>query len=324
MIKLAKNREEWDKFVKENGGHPLQLWGWGELKVASENWSAHRLLIDNIGGAQVLIRKLPKPFKSMAYIPRGPVLVDKSKRTKILDELAQWAREQGSIELKIEPDWTDTDGLKDWKKSKNHILVARTLRINLQQSEEELLAGLRRKTRYSVRKSQKSGVNVRKIVPDTTRSHEDLKTILEIYNETANRAGFSLHKVKYYLDLVKFMGDDNQIYLAEKDGEALAFTWTVRTPAVEFWLYGGANDKGRELEANYALNWQAILYSREAKVAEYDMNGLLNDGISTFKSGFTEDETQLIGTYDKPLSSLYGLYEKTLPAGKAIVRKFHI
>ena len=324
MIKLVENRVEWDDFVKNNGGHPLQLWGWGELKVASENWSAHRLIIDDIGGAQVLIRKLPKPFKSMAYIPRGPVITDKNQRTKVLDELVNWAKEQGSIELKIEPDWVDDEGLTGWKKSKNHILVARTLRINLKQSKEELMTGMRRKTRYSVRKSQKSGVTVRKIDTNLENSMDDLKIILGIYNETANRAGFDLHKVNYYLDLIKFLGNYNQIYLAEKDGEALAFTWTIRTPAVEFWLYGGANDKGRELEANYALNWQAVLASKEAGTAEYDMNGLLNDGISTFKSGFAEEETMMVGTFDKSLSPLYNLYEKALPTGKKIVKKLNL
>ncbi|MCL2173865.1 hypothetical protein FWH58_01000 [Candidatus Saccharibacteria bacterium] len=35
MIKEIKNQTEWDTLVAEQGGHPLQLWAWGELKRAN-------------------------------------------------------------------------------------------------------------------------------------------------------------------------------------------------------------------------------------------------------------------------------------------------
>ena len=318
-MREVENQAEWDDLVCESAGHPLQLWAWGEAKSQSGRWVAHRLWLDGYGGAQVLVRRLPWPFNKLAYIPRGPVVNRAENRQRVLDALISWAKDQGALELKVEPDWVDATGLGAFRKSRNHILMARTLRIDLTKSEEELLAGLRRKTRYSVRKSQKSGVTIRKVEPDFAKNQADFETIMEIYNETANRAGFALHGTKYYADLIKFLGRANQIYLAERDGLPLAFTWTLRTPAVEFWLYGGNNQAGRDTEANYALNWQVILLSKAAGVKEYDMNGLLNDSVSTFKSGFAEEGTTLVGTYDKPLSPLYGLWERILPFGKKLV-----
>ena len=34
MLKIVEitDKNEWDGFININGGHPLQLWGWGELK----------------------------------------------------------------------------------------------------------------------------------------------------------------------------------------------------------------------------------------------------------------------------------------------------
>src|SRR5680860_1141027 len=62
--------------VLDNKGHPLQLWGWGQLK-ASHGWSVDRVLgyegDEVVAGAQVLTRKLPIPFKAISYVPRGPV-----------------------------------------------------------------------------------------------------------------------------------------------------------------------------------------------------------------------------------------------------------
>jgi lipid II:glycine glycyltransferase (peptidoglycan interpeptide bridge formation enzyme) len=59
---------------------------------------------------------------------------------------------------------------------------------------------------------------------------------------------------------------------------------------------------------------------RQAGVRRYDMNGLLNDGVSNFKLGFTSGvEMQLFGTFDAPLSPLYQVWEKMLPFGKKLV-----
>ena len=60
---------------------------------------------------------------------------------------------------------------------------------------------------------------------------------------------------------------------------------------------------------------------KEWGIERYDMNGLLNDGISTFKQGFADHEDWLAGTFDKPLSPLYLAWTKGLPAAKKIVRK---
>ena len=58
---------EWDRIVDAAGGHPLQLWGWGEVK-ASGPWRPVRLKVlgpdgEVAGGAQVLVRRLPAPFR---------------------------------------------------------------------------------------------------------------------------------------------------------------------------------------------------------------------------------------------------------------------
>jgi lipid II:glycine glycyltransferase (peptidoglycan interpeptide bridge formation enzyme) len=56
-------------------------------------------------------------------------------------------------------------------------------------------------------------------------------------------------------------------------------------------------------------------------IERYDFNGLLNDGVSTFKQGFADHETMLVGTYDKPLSPLYSVWTHALPAAKKIIQK---
>ena len=69
------------------------------------------------------------------------------------------------------------------------------------------------------------------------------------------------------------------------------------------------------------LKWHAITKCKEWGIDRYDMNGLLNDGVSTFKQGFADHENMLVGTYDYPLSSLYNAWTKGLPLAKRAVRR---
>lgn len=72
-IEKSDSKVHWNEFVLEQGGHPLQLWGWGDLK-AVYNWEVERFFIvedDATIGAVHLIRKLPKPFGNCCMVPRG-------------------------------------------------------------------------------------------------------------------------------------------------------------------------------------------------------------------------------------------------------------
>ena len=43
-VEACGDQAEWDEYVIDNGGHPLQLWGWGEVK-ASHGWKVERVFV---------------------------------------------------------------------------------------------------------------------------------------------------------------------------------------------------------------------------------------------------------------------------------------
>ena len=308
----------WDDAVMAAGGHPLQLWGWGEVK-ARGNWRVARLIVrennTTIGYCQLLLRPLPWPLRSLAYAPRGPVAKEE-KREVVLNALADYAKKQyGAVALTVEPDWNSMPDLTGWKLSPNPILMARTLVLDLRRSEEDLLADMTKKTRQYVRKSEKAGVRVRQ-----AKSLDDVAACLAIYKATATRARFALHDDHYYEAIFSVLGEHCQIFMAEYEGRVVAFLWLAVSEETVFELYGGMNDEGQQLRANYFLKWSAIRRTKEWGIRRYDMNGLLNDGVSKFKQGFAHHETMLAGSYEKPLSPLYTLWAKGLPAVKKLIR----
>lgn len=308
------DQKVWDARVRENGGHPLQLWGWGEVK-AGHGWRAVRYELSNApwAGAQVLLRTLPKGIGTFAYVPRGPV---GQWGQESIDELAgRMKRDHKAIVLSIEPDTEETLKLKGWKKAKNTVLLPKTLILDLRKSEEALLEDMAKKTRQYIRKSANEGVTVREVA-----SESDLKHCLDIYKETAKRASFELHDDKYYYDIAELLGEHSRVFVAEYQSKIVAFLWLAVSDATAFELYGGVNDEGQTVRANYCLKWTAITALKEQGIVRYDMNGLLNDGVSGFKKSFASHENMLIGTLDKPLSPLYLAWSKGLPLAKKIVR----
>ena len=372
MLKIIEitDRKEWDDFINEHGGHPLQLWGWGELKSQSSNWKVKRVFLKNgeekyidrkkkdhsdiVAAAQILVRKLPFPLRNFAYIPRGALVVSKKpiERARISREIALWASKNikpKPVCLTMEPDWNNGDFelSKGWKKSKNTILIPRTLILNLTQNEDELLAKMSKKTRQYIRKSG-GEVKVRQL-----KTEEEVDRALEIYTETAKRAGFAIHSKDYYHKLYQKMGENSPIFgafiekeqgdsskneednfesgyktpderIAEKlkNQEMVAFLWFAQSDSVAFELYGGMTEAGQKARANYILKWIAIIEMKNRGVKRYDFNGLLNDGISKFKAGFANHEDLLVGTLDFPISKSYFIWSSFLPTAKKIVRKF--
>lgn len=324
MISLMEcnNREEWDDFVHEHDGHPLQLWGWGETKAA-HNWRAVRLFAADadgkfVGGAQLLVRKLPWPFKALVYVPRGPVGKEQYAGG-LLDALSSYAKnEYGAVGVTIEPDWTHLPVLPHgWVKSENTILIPDTLILDLTKTEDQLLEPMNKKTRQYIRKSSgEEGVKIVQI-----KDREELEKCMGIYRETARRAGFALHGDDYYYDVFTNLGEASPVFAAYKDGWPIAFLWLAISASTAFELYGGMNEIGQELRANYALKWHAIRKMKEWGVERYDMNGLVSDGVSNFKRSFADHEDTLVGTYDKPLSPLYVVWAKGLPLAKKLLRK---
>lgn len=317
-LRACDTQQEWDDYILEHSGHPLQLWSWGEVKAA-HGWKALRLfaLVDGevIGAAQVLVRSLPSPFRSFSYIPRGPLFHAKYKEEQ-LESIAQYVKEQyHSVALSIEPDSNEFTVQKPWVRSTNKVLSAETILLDLNKSEDELLSDMAKKTRQYIRKSSQE-IEVRRV-----KTHDDLKACLDLYKQTAKRAGFNLHTDAYYIDVFEKMDEYSPIFMAISREIPVAFLWLAVSEETAYELYGGMNEEGQSLRANYALKWHAIQKVKEWGIHRYDFGGLVAGGVSNFKQGWSKDITEFPGTFDRPLSPLYILWSKGLPFAKRVLQK---
>ena len=322
MIELQKctDKEQWDDYILEHEGHPLQLWGWGQVK-AGHGWSAERVFAYDgedkvVGAAQVLIRKLPLPFRSFAYVPRGPI-VEKAHHSEFLEGLANLVkRDYRSVALSVEPNSFEFDVPTGWKRSTNKILSADTMLLDITKSESDLLADMAKKTRQYIRKSAAEGITIKQI-----HTRDEIEECLHIFRQTAERAKFNLHQNQYYFDVFNLMEDNSPVFAAYLEGKPVAFLWMSISADVAYELYGGMNEDGQRLRVNYALKWHVIRKVKEWGLSQYDFGGLVVGGVSVFKQGWASEETSFAGTFDKALSPAYYLWSKGLPKAKAILQR---
>lgn len=311
QIRETKDRAEWSELVERLEAHPLQSWQWGELKAATGPWTAHRIVLSedgqDVAGAQILVRSLPFPFGSISYVPRGPFSPDQARLPQVADEVAAWCKKNiKSVSVKIDPAVTELNLSADWRPSER-VLVAKTAVMDITPSEDDIMKSIpNRKCRQYIRKAGRDGVTCR------PGEASDLDEILSLYHATAEADGFALHEDEFYRAAFEQLDGVSQLFVSEFEGRMQSFLWNITTTDMAFELWGAVSDEGKRTRANYLLKWEAIKAAKERGAKRYDLNGLLNDGISDFKMLFVRDQTTWVGSFDKPLSPLYGAMNKAL------------
>lgn len=319
-VRTIQDRGEWDRLVESFGGNPFQLWGWGQVKAETGSWTALHLAVDvageTVGGAMVLLRDLPFPFRMLAYVPRGPFGRPEAL-TAVADAVTTHVgAHTPSVSITFEPNIDESEAFapKGGQPSSTDIFLPSTLIIDLTQEEDALIADMAKKTRYAVRRSLRDGLSVRKV-----ETGADLETVLDIYDETAQRADFPLHNRDYYRTIHRELGQASQIYIASLEDRAVAFLWVLATGTTALDLYGGSNDAGLRGNANYGIKWEAMRDQKAGGVKFYDLNGLLDEGVSHFKKGFASHVTQLHGGVEVPLSRLHPVWATLLPKARTAI-----
>jgi peptidoglycan pentaglycine glycine transferase (the first glycine) len=287
---------DWEQFIEKShpDAHLLQTAAWVRLKSAF-GWQAEGVRAGDFG-AMVLFRRLPLGI-SIAYLPRGPVPSTTAALSKLLPALDNLSRIRRAVFLRVEPDIvgdpSTTNDLRrlGFQSSSNTVQPPRTIRIDLQGSEEEILARMKPKTRYNIRLAGRHGVSV--------SSSEDIDAFARLMNTTGVRDSFSVHSAKYYQKAYsEFTPHRNvELLMAHFQGEPLAGLMAFAQGKRAWYLYGASSDLHREVMAPYLLQWEAMRWARARGCTEYDLWGIPDTDEETLEKQFTTRQDGLWGVY---------------------------
>ncbi len=300
--------EAWDRAAAQGpGGHVMQSSVWAAIRE-EQGWTAE-FLRPGGGHALVLWRPLPGGLR-FGYCPRGPVASD-AALPEVLRALAEHAKETaGALVLKVDLERT-ADAAGAALRSAGFVrgpdiqpVVATLERPLVDGAPDDLMAGLEKDTRWSVRQPEKRGVQV---YPGT--SDEDLGAFYGLYALTGRRAGFITRTETYYRTVWRRLIDADlaTLWLADHEGRPVAGAMTWHCGDREVYQYGATNDAGRKVYAAYGLLWRCMLEANARGAKTFDFGGIPADpsdasdpmhGPYQFKKGFGGTVTRWVGAHD--------------------------
>ena len=314
-------RAEWDGWLGSSpgGGHVLQSYEWGEFK-RRQGWRPIRLVLERkgevVGLGQFLAYNTAPVPGVLLYSPKGPWLPWHNEEAvrAFFKGVRIVAERVGAHTVKIEPEVLEQQ--KDVKvlledvgfhKARYDLNIKSTLAVDLNRSEEDLLAKMKSRTRYNVRLAARKGVEVVE-----SELEESFQTFYEWMKTTSERKeGYVLRRSRDYLhSVMRAMHDAGRghLFFAEHEGTPLAGMYVFTFGEKYWYMYGASSDEKRNLKPNYILQWEVMRWAKERGLTHYDMVGVpkpedLDEssslwGVYKFKEGFGGELVDTIGCFD--------------------------
>ena len=247
-------------------------------------------------------------------IPCGPVINWSNEKAvkEAMDTITAIAKENNCVFVRVRPQLLGTDEnlalLKKlgFRQSPMHLAAEHTVIIDLTKPEDQLLAEMRRQTRYEIKQAKKQGIIIEK-----SNSEETFKEFHKVQVETAKRKGFIPPKIQNLLAEREAFGDDAQIYIAyTAEREPIAYGLILKDINEAEYFEAASTDLNRRLPGAYALIWQVIEDLKKTDIKRFNLYGIAPQGqphhryagVTTFKTGFSNARTEYVPAHDFVIS----------------------
>lgn len=248
-------------------------------------------------------------------IPCGPLVdFNDSKMVKtVFDKITEIAKKEKCVFVRLRPQLAaDAKNLKlleklGLKKSPMHLAAEHTVMIDLTKSEDELLANMRRQTRYEVRRADKVGIKV-----SVSNDEEIFKEFQKIQAETAKRQNFVPPSLKTLLAEKEAFGDNIVIYKAMLEEEPVAYGLIIKNGLEADYYEAASTLLNRKMPGAYALLWQAMRDLKKEGYQRFNLWGIAPAdqpnhryaGVTTFKTGFGGEVVEFVPAHDLVISKM--------------------
>jgi peptidoglycan pentaglycine glycine transferase (the first glycine) len=319
---FIKDKDVWEKFVLSfPAASFLQSWHWGEVHSALGK-KIFRLGFfekQKLTGACLLIKQEAKRGFYLEC-PGGP-LIDWAKpiyQEEFLKQIKEIGLSENCVFVRVRPQILETLANRllfkkvGFVPAPMHLHAELTIQLDLSKNEEQLLRGMRKNTRYLVKKAIKENLMV-----EQSTDLKDIEALYQLQLETVQRSHFTPFTKRFFLEEFKAFLKDDQIRLFKGiyKNKILAAALIVFYGQEAVYHYSGSSLRFRKIPVSYALQWAAIKEAKRRGCQRYNFWGVapLNKpkhrfaGVSLFKRGFGGEEVNYLHAHDLPLNLRYGL-----------------
>lgn len=312
--------EKWNDLIAANpdGGNVLQGREFMQQK-AEAGWTIRYVMIDS--RAVAIMEKPSFGLGKVWYAPKGPSTTSPDDLAGLLAELVPFARKNGVISLKIEPELDhETDMTKLIEVYGLHRTNPiqynySTVLIDLSPSLEDIMKALPQKGRHAIRRAERDGVSVSKVEP----TDENCQIMYDLFCETAKGAHFAIRPPDYYQRFYRHYGDQSGLFFAYFDGKPVAGAFAMVQGCKSMYKDGASVRERTAYGASHLLQWKVIEWAKSKGSEEHDLAGVppiaqLHNprhpfyGMGRFKTSFNKTVTEYVGTYNIPIARWRGVF----------------
>lgn len=312
-VSAADAEATWDEQLRRFADHTIyQSVRWGRYK-RFRGWEPAYFRAESNGVVVAMLQALVRtyPWRTVvAWCPGGPV--------GALEACTRAGMEQIASLLGVRSFYcrcsfarvrsTDDDlSLR----ANGWIRPARTLSANmtavwdLRPTEDQLLAGLNRNWRYSLRQAQKSNLVVECLQPLPIGELAQLSD--SMHTSKGVQAPARPSEVAALFDA---LADQAVAYgCRNSSGHLIAFHSCAIQGQRAWELIAATSPEGRDIGASFGVLWSLVLHCRQLNVTHYDLAGLdaaAAPGVANFKRWTGAQEVEWLGEWEWSTSSLLG------------------
>ncbi len=250
----------------------------------------------------------------------GPILDwhNTSLVTEFLSAMKTHADQLGCVFVRFRPQVTDSPQLRQLliaqgaKVSPMHLTADRTIELDLGLTDDQLLAGMRKSTRYSIKKAISLGI--------TTSVSQNPQDLTNFYNHQlylAGKHGFVPFSLQFLQTQFATFLNYDQVCLIHSfyQGQLLASAFVIFYNHEAAYHYGISTTTNAQLPGSYATQWAAIAEAKKRGCTRYNMWGVAPEGeshhrfagVSLFKRGFGGQEVVYLPAHDLMIKPSYYL-----------------
>ncbi|HKD77454.1 MAG TPA: peptidoglycan bridge formation glycyltransferase FemA/FemB family protein [Ktedonobacterales bacterium] len=319
-------REPWNHLVEQSPTGSLpQMWEWSCLHQLGPMF---RLAVADDDGAYLacavmLEQQVPVSHQKLLYVPRGPVCDDPASPALALlvEGMRDLARRRQCFAMRVEPHvahddhaWRNALRGLSFQPNRYAIFPRRSWILDIHPAQDKLLAGMNKTCRYSIKRAQREGVQIRQGI-----SERDRADFYAIYQETAQRHGFAIFPRAHYDEVLEAFLPQGKgmLFLADYGGKPIAAAVITVCGTVATYLYGASADHERQVMPNHLIQWTAIQWAKAQGCTYYDFRAVAENltptddlyGLYIFKHGFGGASEFCLESYDLAINpAVYRLY----------------
>ena len=304
----------WDEnLLACNYYNVFQSFDWGEYKRCS-GWIPSRYIAQNKGEAVVAMAQiLTKPFHGgvkLCWSAGGPLFCLRNIKVKNIPAILRML--YGKVlevngKRSVIRFYSHADNTPDLSYQMSRICYRSVFKINsgysirmdLSQPIEAILAAMTSKHRYYVKKA---------LMPEIQwRAEKDLNAVqgfLLLHNEMLNqkRLGSSKLDVKEIFNMLNTLKENAFIFSGFLNSQQVTSCLVLTFGDKAFYMLAATGSKGRESNLAYSMTYKLFEYLKKRDINEIDFGGIAPfsaaAGVNHFKSGFGGEILEYLGEWD--------------------------